>query len=64
MNIPRPPHKMKTVIKLIDRCLDDEQECGDCPYIRNSDCQRMLLKETAYYLKMTLEKSGKGQKNE
>ena len=59
MNIPKPKQKMKSVIKLLDICLDDMKDCHDCPFWDSHDCQRLLLRETAYYLKQFLEKSEK-----
>ena len=58
----KPKYKMKTVIRLLNICLDDMQDCHACPFWESHDCQRLLLSETAYYLRQLLEKSEKGQK--
>ena len=59
MVVQKPTHKMKTVIKLMDQCLDSAQPCEGCEYIQYTDCVQRLMADGLYYLKMTLEKSGK-----
>ena len=51
----KPTHKMKTVVKQLDRCI--KNECSGCYLQKESDCMRNLMYDAQYYLKMTLEKS-------
>ena len=55
--IPKPPRKMKAVVKLMETCLDEAETCEGCPFRGHVDCGRRLLRESAYYLRMALEKS-------
>ena len=48
---------MKAVVKLMETCLDEAETCEDCPFRGHVDCERRLLRESAYYLRMALEKS-------
>lgn len=51
----KPTHKMKTVVRQLDRCI--KNECAGCYLRAESDCMRCLMYDSLWYLKMTLEKS-------
>ena len=62
MIIEKPAHKMKVIVKLMEKCVNPEEVCNGCPYINDVNCLSNLMKDGAYYLKQTLEKS-EGAKN-
>lgn len=51
----KPVHKMKTVVRQLDRCI--KNECSGCYLQKESDCMRSLMYDSLWYLKQTLEKS-------
>ena len=55
--VRKPEKRMKTVIKLMDQCLDKEQTCAGCEYTGDTDCLQKLMADGLYYLRMALEKS-------
>ena len=56
--IPKPAHKMKTVVKALRICLSAERDvCNECPYVGIVNCGGKLAEDTLYYLEQTLEKS-------
>lgn len=56
IEIPKPSHRMKTVVKKIEDCLYFHR-CTDCWHKGDKLCQIKLMLEGLYYLEMTLEKS-------
>lgn len=57
-DLPKPKHRMKKLIKVIDNCIS-YNDCRGCGHITYSNCQQMLMKDALYYLRQTLEKSEK-----
>lgn len=51
MIIEKPAHKMKVIVKLMEKCVDPEEGCNGCPYINDVNCLSNLMKDGAYYLK-------------
>lgn len=62
MIIPKPVYKMKTVVRMLVQCLDPQDNCNGCLYVRDKNCLRKLMTDSLYYLQQTLKKSEKGQK--
>lgn len=56
IEIPKPSHRMKTVVKKIEDCLYFNR-CTDCWHKGDKLSQIKLMLEGLYYLEMTLEKS-------
>lgn len=58
----RPKIRMKTVVRLLDRCLH-YGDCSGCPYgDAGTGCRGRLAEDALYYLRQTLEKSEKRRK--
>lgn len=62
MEIPKPTHRMKTLVKYMEQCIY-RGYCTGCPYNDGSQftakCKNAMLKDSLYYLQQTLEKSEK-----
>ena len=54
--IPKPEHRMKTVIIQLEKCIYFN-DCRRCWYRCDKFCQEKLMADGLYYLKMALEKS-------
>ena len=58
---PKPLCRLKTLVALAEKCLYGN--CSDnCKYKNYIDCKNAMKVDMLYYLRQTLEKSGKGQK--
>ena len=60
VTIPKPKHKMKTLIKYMEQCYFGAG-CTGCPYdegsIFTAKCRTAMMQDALYYLRQTLEKS-------
>lgn len=53
----KPNHRMKTVVKIMEKCLNRDETCEGCEYTEDIDCMQKLMADGLYYLQQTLEKS-------
>ena len=62
--LPRPQHRMKTVVKTADGCMMgcDRAKCAYGRY--GSSCEKLLILDMLYYLRQTLEKSERKVRSE
>ena len=58
--IPKPKHKMKTLVRCMEQCFFGGG-CTGCPYSDGTQftakCRNAMLIDALYYLQQTLEKS-------
>lgn len=52
----KPIHRMKTLVKVVNDCIM-YNDCRKCKYIKDNNCQQLLMADCLYYLEQALEKS-------